>query len=233
MSTRTVTVFTSKGKKQKIETVATTWGELKPEVEAHYDLSNLQPTENVNKTTLTHQDAVLPEGNFVLFLRPVKTKSGLDGTDGLGFRDLRKMVTTDAIKAHLNSQVSGKNWTQLSTEDLRAGLASYGCANDVEVMEEVVETVSEDIPLFKSPLQKANDIKNLLSEICDEVSDDDICERASDISEDVDGLISDLEVVYSPEAAQRKAEEEQAKMADAEETQTLFDEFDALSEGFE
>lgn len=242
MSTRIVTVFTSKGKKQKIETTATTWGELKPQVQEHYDLSNLQPTENVNKTTLTHQDAVLPEGNFVLFLRPIKTKSGIEGTEGLGFRDLRKLVTTDDIKSHLNNIVDGKNWTQLSTDDLRAGLASYNDGSTEEVVQEspvveeietVSEEISEDTPVVLTPLQKAIKAKELLSEICEEVDNDDTCERTELISEDVDGLISDLEEIYSPEAAQARAEQEAAKEADAEETQELYDEFDAISEGFE
>lgn len=241
MSTRIVTVFTSKGKKQKIETEATTWGELKPQVQEHYDLSNLQPTENVNKTTLTHQDAVLPTGNFVLFLRPVKTKSGIDGVEGLGFRDLRKLVTSDEIKEHLNNQVDGKNWTQLGTDDLRAGLSSFN-ASDAPVVEETVEEVVEEVaetqeescdtPTVKTPLEKAQQVKTLLSEICDEVDDEDACDRVEIISEDVDGLISDLEDIYSPEAAQKRAEEEAAAEADAEETQELYDEFDELSKGF-
>jgi hypothetical protein len=229
MNTRIVTLFSTKGGKQKVETDATTWGELKPLVEEHYDLSNLQPTENVNKTTLTHQDAVLPEGEFVLFLRPVKTKSGIDGVENLGFRDLRALVTTDDIKSHLNNQVSGKNWTQLGTDDLRAGLASYELpqsnAPQVEEIETVSEEVSADTPTQRTPLDKAKQVKQLLLEICNEVDDDDVYDRVEMLEDDVDGLIFDLEDIYSPEAAA-------AKRAEEEENAKLEEEFDEFMDGF-
>jgi len=180
MSTRTVTLYSTKGGKQKVETDAKTWGELKPLVEEHYDLKNLQPTENVNKTTLTHQDAVLPEGDFIIFLRPVKPKGGMDGVEGLSFRELRKLVTNDDIKSHLN-QYSGKNWTRLSTEELRAGLAAYfkeyhsneASSTEQETVNEASsdeqETVNEDVKMILT--EKASAVKQHLEEM-DEVTTD-------------------------------------------------------------
>ena len=150
MSTRTVTLYSTKGGKQKVETDAKTWGELKPLVEKYYDLKKLQPTENVNKTTLTHQEAVLPEGDFILFLRPIRTKSGMDGVEGLSFQELRKLVTNDDIKSHLN-QYSGKNWTRLSTEELRAGLAAYHS----EAIEE------DEMPLKQDSIPEEEKVKEL------------------------------------------------------------------------
>lgn len=76
MSTKTIRVFTSRGSQNTITTDATTWGELKPQIEEFYDLTNLQAAESVNKTSLIHKDAVLPDQDFVLFLRPVRTKAG-------------------------------------------------------------------------------------------------------------------------------------------------------------
>jgi len=129
MSTRVITLFSTKGGKQKLNTDVTTWGELKLLVEEYYDLVNLQAVENITKTTLDHPEAVLPEGNFVLFLRPINTKGGIRkpsySIQDLEFSELRALVTTDEIKEHLNKQTPGKNWTQLGTEELRKGLASY------------------------------------------------------------------------------------------------------------
>jgi len=73
---RTIICFSSIGGKKVIETDATTWGEIKEQVGQHYDLSNLLPTEATNKTTLTNDSDRLPEGDFKLFLRPERTKSG-------------------------------------------------------------------------------------------------------------------------------------------------------------
>lgn len=79
---RTIRVFTSRGTNVTLTSDASTWGELKPLVEEHFDLSNLQAAESVNKTTLEHRDARLPNENFVLFLRPVKSKAGNDELEG-------------------------------------------------------------------------------------------------------------------------------------------------------
>lgn len=167
MSTRVITMFSTKGGKNKVETEATTWGELKPLVEEKYDLSNLQATENKNKTTLTHPDAVLPEGDFVLFLRPIKTKSGADMND-LGFRELRALVNNDSVKEYLNGVVPGKNWTQLTTDELRAGLNSYFVTAPEEVQEEVHEEAKKDentLSFEEELFQKLSEVSDTLSHV--------------------------------------------------------------------
>lgn len=74
---RNITVIsTSTGANRTFTTSATTWGELKMEIQRYYDLSSLKATENINKTTLDYDDSVLPTGDFELYLRPGKTKSG-------------------------------------------------------------------------------------------------------------------------------------------------------------
>lgn len=154
---RTITLFSTRGGRKRITTNAATWGEIKAEVEGDYDLSNLQATENKTMTTLTHPEAMLPEGDFTIFLRPVKTKSGLD-VEGLGFRELRALVSDDAVKNYLNNY-SNKNWTQLSTTELKEALASYtypGTASTLTAsdpmgtMQSVVDTLSELVDQFSA-----------------------------------------------------------------------------------
>lgn len=173
MSTRVITMFSTKGGKNKVELGPNkTWDDLKPLVEEKYDLSNLQATENKNKTTLTHPDAVLPEGDFVLFLRPIKTKSGADMND-LGFRELRALVNNDSVKEYLNEVVPDKNWTQLTTDELRAGLNSYFVTAPEEVQEEVheekqEEEVKKDEDTFsfeKELFQKLSEVSDTLSNV--------------------------------------------------------------------
>ena len=75
--TRNITVIaTSTGADRVFASSATTWGELKMEIQRYYDLSSLKATEAINKTTLDYDDSVLPTGDFELYLRPGKTKSG-------------------------------------------------------------------------------------------------------------------------------------------------------------
>lgn len=248
MSTqRTITVYATKGQRMaKVETSAATWKELKPQIEEKgYDLKSLHATESVNRTDLSHQDAKLPEGNFTLFLRPKKTKSGIEGTENMGFKDLRaevkKVMANDNghATAHFNSFVDGKNYTQLSTDQLRAAVAAYTPPAKEEAVKadngvgEVVESVKESAEATQAdsasvadehepdltPSEKVERAISLLEEVCDDTQDEDICDRVDIIVEDAKGLIQDLKDWENPQAAaERKAEEERiAKEKEEEE----------------
>lgn len=124
---RTITIVSTKNSRiEKHESSATTWGDLKAEIQDKYDLENLKAVENVGKTTLEHIDAVLPEGDFRLFLRPSKTKSGADYRS-MGFSELRAIIKkNDDLKAFLNANAdNGRNWTQLKTVELQEGVARF------------------------------------------------------------------------------------------------------------
>lgn len=141
---RVVTVFSSKGVKQKIETDVQTWGELRPLVEEHFDLENLQATENINKTTLEHADAILPTANFVLFLRAIKTKSGADYAS-MSFTDLRACLS-DEDKQALKEK-TGKNWTRVKRTVIEELLAAKNNTTSeiVEAETEIVEAETEEV----------------------------------------------------------------------------------------
>lgn len=76
MTRNIIVIATSTGADRTFTTSARTWGEFKMEIQGYYDLSSLKATENINKTTLDYDDSVLPTGDFELYLRPGKTKSG-------------------------------------------------------------------------------------------------------------------------------------------------------------
>lgn len=142
MSTRKVTVVSTKTNKiMNYETEATTWGELVETIQGDFDLSNLKANENINKTTLEHTDAKLPEGPFRVFLRPVKTKSGNTDFSNMGFKEMREnfVKTGKEIQSFLLSRF-GKNWTQLKTSELRDGLTEYH--KDQKSSPEVPETAN-------------------------------------------------------------------------------------------
>lgn len=250
-NSRVITVVATKGGRiEKITTDVQTWGDLKVLIQDKYDLSSLKATENVGKTTLEHIDAALPAGDFRLFLRPSKTKSGGFDVEGKGFKDLRALVTTDDIKNHLNTIVPGKNWTQLSTDDLRKGLASYGGETKTESAPEVEEVTKNEVTAVAetgeqvklNPLGKAKLAKQLIEEICEEVEvedeDGEICERAEMATDELDTLIELLGDVYSedgeestPLPKQEKVETEEEKAARLEK-EDIEREMRELEDGF-
>lgn len=122
---REVTIYATRGgQMKKITTAVRTWGELQPLVRREgFDLSALLAAENINKTDLVNDLAVLPEGNFRLFLRPKQTKSGAP--------DRKECFAI--IKAHIEKNpgdkpkfiIDGKNMTQLSTPVVQDLVAKY------------------------------------------------------------------------------------------------------------
>ena len=127
---RKIIVYSTKGKSGSFESDAKTWGEIQSNVKGIVgDLDNLIATENVNKTNLGHQDSVLPEGDFKIFLRPSKTKSGATDFSSMSFRECRAFIADKGqpCKDYLNVEAkkSGRNWTQLSTEEMKTLLSSY------------------------------------------------------------------------------------------------------------
>ena len=125
---REITIYATRGgQMKKITTSATTWGQLQPLVRAEgFDLSSLLAAENINKSDLVNDLAVLPATAFRLFLRPKQTKSGV----------LDRKECFAIIKAHLanNPQdkakftIDGKNVTQLTTDTVRS-LVTMHCEN--------------------------------------------------------------------------------------------------------
>ena len=208
-TTRKVTIVSTKNNKVKFyETAATTWGELNAEINKDFDLSNLKATENVNKTTLEHVDAVLPEGEFRVFLRPVKTKSGGHDFDNMKFGDLRATFKTDEeVKKFLTGKVSaeGRNWTQLKTDELRTFLKEYHAKAVSSVVESVkdskTEAVTDDVKEEVADIQevpwegvelntteKFQTAMQLLREVVQDVNDSDIDE---DRKEEIECIITD------------------------------------------
>lgn len=174
---REITIYATRGgQMQKITTDVTTWGELQPLVRnAGFDLSSLLAAENITKTDLVNDLAVLPTTAFRLFLRPKQTKSGA--------YDRKQCFAI--IKAHLavspedkaKFTIDGKNVTQLSTpvvQDLVAkycnGLKATVPATRVvnEVVAERVKTSVTESPLVGEPVSNAGRVQaaiNLISSL--------------------------------------------------------------------
>lgn len=227
-NTRVITAFSTRGKnKKKIETDVQTWGDLKPLLENEgFKLSSLAATESVNRTDLAHKDAALPEGDFTIFLRPTKTKSGAD-YDSMSFSELRGLLTSEDKEAL--KEITGKNWTRVKTTEMVEYFKNKGTDSTDETTSTSQENSCKSEVTNTSRLSQVN---SLISEIKQNSSSTDVIERVDVIIDELEGLGDAIEEEESPEAvAERKAEEEAAQ-ADAEETNELADEADDLMDGF-
>lgn len=104
---RTVKVYsTREGKVNKVETAASTWGELRPILEdMGYYSSSMRAIESSTKVTLEHNDIALPEEDFLLMMVPKESKAGADYilTDD-DIDDLAEVIE-DAVREFLVGKV--------------------------------------------------------------------------------------------------------------------------------
>lgn len=137
---RKIVIFSTRGNQiTEVVSTATTYGELVKE--AGLEVDTLTATESVRRTTLSHFESQLPEGDFTLYLRPSKTKAGAVDFSSMSFRETKDYILANAdAKAFLNDKAKGlgKNWTQLTSSQRVEFLTEY--QNSVAVnTEEVVE----------------------------------------------------------------------------------------------
>ena len=164
---RTITVYSTKNTTVKrYETETTSWEEFRNMLIADgYDLHNLQATENVNRTTLLNLDAVLPNQDFVLFLRPVETKQGADMTRSEIYAKLNE---DPDLKEFIKDSVSADNYTHASSDELEDLINEY-YSNDEEDSDEE-EDSEEDDNIDEAPATEENaftqisiDLENTMS----------------------------------------------------------------------
>lgn len=125
-ATRKITIYSTRGGKNVIESAATTWGEIKSTVEDMYDLDNMSVVENANRTTLGRDDSGLPASEFTIFLKPQKTKSGIgEYLSEKTFREIAEfMEENTAFRKFVKNETESK-WKDVSIEGLQALLEDW------------------------------------------------------------------------------------------------------------
>jgi hypothetical protein len=225
---REITIYaTRSGQIKKISTAVTTWGELQPLVKREgYDLSSLLAAENINKSDLVNDLAVLPATAFRLFLRPKQTKSG--GKDKGG---IDRKTCFSLIKAHITLYpedkkkfiIDGKNMTQLPTNTVQKLVAKYckiskGEVTEVAPVEEktsetpkVVATLETVSSSDLTDVERVEEAINLISTLCD-------CESHSKANKHLNKLLEEIQVCVGPDEELEKVEtEEEAIKREAKE----------------
>jgi hypothetical protein len=206
---REITIYATRGgQMKKITTAVTTWGELQPLVRREgFDLSSLLAAENITKTDLVNDLAVLPTTAFRLFLRPKQTKSGAP--------DRKECFAI--IKAHLANHpgdkykfvIDGKNMTQLSTPVVQDLVAKYcngaiapaapAVATPVKEKACVAEAASNEVPATDA--EKVQQALKLIVSLSNFESYDKCHKHLNRL----------LDEVSTPEAPQEESEEEAAR----------------------
>jgi hypothetical protein len=127
LTERVITVVTTRGEKKRIPFSGTSWSELRSLLTkggldvtgqrfSGYSLDNMKCVEGVNKTTLEHDQARVPDGSFNLFMMPYKSKSGGEARDKV---KALSQANKAAVKAHFG------NWTTKKEDELATLLKTY------------------------------------------------------------------------------------------------------------
>lgn len=104
-----VTVYTGTGSSKVINTEAVKWGQLIDDLSRNaisYNSGGMKAVIGETEVTLESNDAVLPTGNFTLFLLPQKVKSGFEESyeDSYDEDEIEESVAP--------ATVSPENWTK-------------------------------------------------------------------------------------------------------------------------
>lgn len=210
---RKVTAFSSGQNSRKfvVESKAETWGELMKDFDAAGVVyKNMSVVERATRNNLVVPDAILPKGDFLVYLLPEKTDSGLD-VSIWAYKDLRGYIQAaisqsgDSAKAHFNE---GKNYTMKSTLEMIALIGSY---TGTVVYTPGQPVVAKPEKVKKEKAEKSKEIGSggkLIGDVVQSVAQskstamDDIRDKAAQatIQTERQPLISDLEKVNQAEA---------------------------------
>lgn len=149
-----ITVFSTKGRKKSVvESVATTWGDLKKDLNAAgIETNGFKAIIGETQTTMESTKAVLPKGldirgkvtdDFTLFLTPIKVKSGSDYIDvnTMGYKECKKFIK-DIYAASDEAKAYFGNYTQKTTEAMKTLIKGWLEANSEPVPKETEDVVT-------------------------------------------------------------------------------------------
>lgn len=227
---REITIYATRGgNMKKITTSVQTWGELQPLVRREgFDLGSLLAAENINKTDLVNDLAVLPTGPFRLFLRPKQTKSGAP--------DRKECFAI--IKAHLATNpgdkskfiIDGKNMTQLSTPVVQDLVAKYCSGASAPASNVAVEAPKVKAPKAEKKIEEAPVKETVSEEVTREMTEAERVEKALDLVSPLSGydsyakvekhlnrLSDEIAIANAPASEMREETEEEALAREARE----------------
>lgn len=148
-----ITVFSTKGrKKSQIESNAQTWGQLKEDLlREGIDTQGLKSIIGETQLSLESNKAVLPDYDFVLFLSPVKVKSGCDiNPETMSYKECKEYIKNEVANYGEAKEHFG-NYTIMSTTQMRSLIETWVDDNEEIDAEEatVVELIDHVIDMLE------------------------------------------------------------------------------------
>jgi hypothetical protein len=151
---RKVTIYSPAGKNaNQLEIEGRTWKELQSVLSRNsVSYSGMKVVIGENRHTLESENAILPDGDFTLFLMPIKTKSGADRKELMA--TIKDFVTKNPTRKH-DFIIDDKNMTQLSTSVLEQLVAKYIGGKtvapvDAPVTDHITESAKKAVESVKS-----------------------------------------------------------------------------------
>lgn len=144
----------------RLETSATTFGELKEEIVkagVSIDFSNAQFIERVTKAEFGHIDsALLPPGDILLYVVPVKTKLGATDVDALSYKELRNYVVL--LNKERGAKISFLGSKETMLKKVKEFLSEEKTESPVDKIKAMAESILEQVTLLKSYAKARNDV---------------------------------------------------------------------------
>lgn len=229
---RTITIVSTRGEKAKIAYEGSDWAGLKSlltsggknvngKAFSKYDLSNMKCVESIKRNTLEHPNAVLPDGDFNLFLMPQKSKSGAELSRAEAYAKIKGFIAENESKAKAHFNADEKNYTVKSTVVLNQLIESYKPGTKKAVSKEKAEAISDVVTSVRNA--KEEDLFETLQGLSVDEKLDVVIKLLSDmrtkgVSEE--GKVSEAFVAPAPVKSQEEIEKEE-KAAKEEEEQRL------------
>lgn len=137
-----VVTVTTRGEQKTIQVApGAKWSALKSVLKTSgYEMNNMKFVESTKKTTLEHDDAIIPSESFYLFMMPYKNKSGAEkpAKKAVAKKDATAKKAAVAKKAAPKKAVAKKE-----AAPKKAAVAKKVPAKKAEKIARVVESVAE------------------------------------------------------------------------------------------
>lgn len=150
-----------------------TWDQLRNTLinDHNYDLSNLVASESYTKTTLESSEAVLPVGDFVLFLRPKETKAGVKSRE-----ELKEVIKDENNGFKIFLKAKNVLWTNTSTERLNELLEEFNNLNQEEDEDDEIREVDKDSIFIEidNIIDSLENLRTLISQLPEEEGQNEV-----------------------------------------------------------
>ena len=159
---RKVTIYSNKTRAtQEINTDVTTWGELKSLINEDMMVSNARCMVKENRMTLESAQAVLPTGDFIVYVYPTKVKSGLteDAYAGLTDAKLRRACQKKSIS------------TTGDSSSMRRRVRAYDKRHGIDSSDETAPKTNKN-NVRPTTIRIENEPINILAEDSDEAANE-------------------------------------------------------------